>query len=1482
MSLKKIWIPLFILFFSPFIIFSQTITSKPTGGSWNDANTWVGGVVPNQNNDVIIKGVVSATENATCKNITVTDTLQAISWPAAKLIVTGDIVNNGLIRDYESYYWNNLFIYVAGSITNNGIFRNVNTCFNSITEHRLSQGAGKTFETLFTAVDTLGSYKALSSLSFKKSFNLKGASLNMQNYSLTLETAGNIYNGSVINTGDLIGKGGASISSITYKGNINLKSIVTISTDVTFEGTVIVADTLNVISWPPVQALTIKGDIINKGLISNYEGYYGQPLYVYISGNLTNNGIWRNSSTYFIGVNEHKISLGTGKIFETNFAAVDTLATFTAISPLYFKGSFNLKGGSLNMQLNSLTLEASGNIFNGFVTNTKDLTGKAGAALSSITYKGNLNLKSIVTVSTDVTFEGTVTITDTLTVISWPLVPALTIKGDITNNGLVCNYEGYYGKPLYVYLSGNITNNGIWRNTKTYFTGVNEHKISLGTGKIFETNLAAVDTLGKYIAISPLYFKGSFELKGATLNMQSNSLTLYGNGNISDGLVTNTGDLIGKGNAALSNITYNGNINIKGIIIISSNVNFIGNVTITDTLQAIEYPEVPVFSINGDVVNNGLIRNYEGYYGKALNLYATGDFVNNGILRNSNNYLSGTLINNGSINNNIYSSGDITNYGKWESGNVYFTGSGQRTILGNGISAQIHSKGEKVIFVGENYLPNLVIDSKSVCSSSSGSNIYVPDNTIDENLDNGGSITIKKKFSTATDYSFFKSRIKVLSNNSIDSVIVSSYGKQVPQSFANAVRCYWRIATFSKTSFQSFSSLTLLYDHTLLGNNSESGLQVYNSQDSGKTWVQVSTSLNTTRDITNNSITLTDAPAKGDYLLSSSADPVSVRPSIVTAVIGRTGIRIGVPSRLTIHFVNNSDLIAEDFIIAINTGSKVHVHSVEIPLSDDSKLVLPKDSLFYDNSEDTSAFFYVLKMAPREERTFDINVVGDQPTGKYLSANKILFEPVTITAAAIITWTAWKAGTYVVTKSIDYLGDKAVENIKMTSDEQKRYDDMVKGGIPTELEKQPGSAKVFAGKFVGGQITKKLLTLAPAGESAFNIAATTTQNIKKVAPSLRQRIFNWLYKESGLYGVEETQNGNTYQPAVSTATQKKGQLVRSWDPNEKVGPEGFGDKKFITSAGKMMYQILFENKKEATAAAYKIVIIDTLKPEFNPETVEFGKTSHDAAQYKWKKTRTGNILKWEIEGIELPPNVNPPEGEGWVAFTVSPLNSISSGTELKNSATITFDANPPITTNTYLNILDFKAPTTQMKPLTQKFKGKNLVIKWQSTDDINGSGVESVTLYASIDGGAYNVFGTTNEDSLQVTLATGVHKYSFYALGKDYIGNVESIRPAIIGTESTNGIEQIENKPAKYSLSQNYPNPFNPVTTIEFSIPKTDNVTIKIYNVLGQEIKTLINGKMDAGTYKAEWQANNNSSGIYFYQMKAGDFSSTKKLILLK
>lgn len=135
-------------------------------------------------------------------------------------------------------------------------------------------------------------------------------------------------------------------------------------------------------------------------------------------------------------------------------------------------------------------------------------------------------------------------------------------------------------------------------------------------------------------------------------------------------------------------------------------------------------------------------------------------------------------------------------------------------------------------------------------------------------------------------------------------------------------------------------------------------------------------------------------------------------------------------------------------------------------------------------------------------------------------------------------------------------------------------------------------------------------------------------------------------------------------------------------------------------------------------------------------------------------------------------------------------------------------------------------------------------------------------------------------NSLFLRVYTWIHNQSGYVTGKRVVlRNVE-----VTGTTepSTSVALAGIGVPAKFSVEQNFPNPFNPTTNIRFEIPKASNVTVKVFNLLGQEVALVFSGQKEAGSYTLPFQAGHLSSGAYIYKVEAGDFVGIKRMILLK
>ena len=113
-------------------------------------------------------------------------------------------------------------------------------------------------------------------------------------------------------------------------------------------------------------------------------------------------------------------------------------------------------------------------------------------------------------------------------------------------------------------------------------------------------------------------------------------------------------------------------------------------------------------------------------------------------------------------------------------------------------------------------------------------------------------------------------------------------------------------------------------------------------------------------------------------------------------------------------------------------------------------------------------------------------------------------------------------------------------------------------------------------------------------------------------------------------------------------------------------------------------------------------------------------------------------------------------------------------------------------------------------------------------------------------------------------------------------GSAQSNRPNVCIVTTTGAGNNTSLIPTRFELSQNYPNPFNPTTKINFAIPKQGLVTMKIYDVLGREVRTLVNEVKQAGNYTVDFNASEFASGVYFYKLTSGDFSDIKRMILVK
>ena len=198
--------------------------------------------------------------------------------------------------------------------------------------------------------------------------------------------------------------------------------------------------------------------------------------------------------------------------------------------------------------------------------------------------------------------------------------------------------------------------------------------------------------------------------------------------------------------------------------------------------------------------------------------------------------------------------------------------------------------------------------------------------------------------------------------------------------------------------------------------------------------------------------------------------------------------------------------------------------------------------------------------------------------------------------------------------------------------------------------------------------------------------------------------------------------------------------------------------------------------------------------------------------------------------------------------------------------------------NKILEFFEVVVPV-ELTSFTVQAKEENIILNWSTATELNNSGFDIERSQDSkefVKLGFVEGHGTTSQPQGYTFVDNNVTAKTKYYYRLKQVDNDGSFEYSETIKIDYSGI------PDNYSLSQNYPNPFNISTIIKYSIPEEKLVTIKIYNALGEEVRTLTNEIKQPGRYSINYDARSLSSGLYFYRLVAGDFVETKKMLLLK
>jgi hypothetical protein len=299
---------------------------------------------------------------------------------------------------------------------------------------------------------------------------------------------------------------------------------------------------------------------------------------------------------------------------------------------------------------------------------------------------------------------------------------------------------------------------------------------------------------------------------------------------------------------------------------------------------------------------------------------------------------------------------------------------------------------------------------------------------------------------------------------------------------------------------------------------------------------------------------------------------------------------------------------------------------------------------------------------------------------------------------------------------------------------------------------------------------------------------------------------------------------------------KRVDQVNSIDPNDIQGPAGFGSSHWVAADQPLAYTVHFENAAGATAPAQSVVVTLPLDPNLDPSTFTLGNlgfgstqvsvpagsqsfqtsvstTNPDGSPLRVDVTAglngTTGVATWTLQAIDpttgqppanpldgfLPPDNAAHAGEGFLTYSAKPRAGRTSGTTVNGRASIVFDANTAMPTNTAANTLDSGAPTSSVTALPASEAAPNFAVAWSGADDAGGSGVATYDVYASVDGGPFTPWLTgTTQTSATFSGARG-HTYGFYSVATDNVGHRQATPTAAQATTSVAGVLSVTLNP---------------------------------------------------------------------------------------
>jgi cytoskeletal protein CcmA (bactofilin family) len=1353
---------------------------------------------------------------------TLLDTLHNDIYSTTTLVIQGKMFNEGyLITHPASGY--RLSVDIWGDIENAGVWAPLNTTLKANTDQKISQASGKKFLGSFAKGDSLGLVVLASDVVFENnSFELANATIKTNGY--LLQTNNYTLKNGKIQSNERILLNNTILSNITFTGTYKLDGKIKIQNGIVFKGHSTLLDTLHNDTYFTT-TLDVQGIMINEGYLITHPAS-GYRLSVNIWDNLENKGVWAPLNTTLKANTDQKISQSSGKKFLGSFAKGDSLGLVVLASDVVFENnSFELAKATIKtngylLQTNNYTL-SNGNILCNdslFFNDTK---------LSGINIKGNFVLKGKIKIQNNNTFEGNVTLADSL-FNDYYYSSTLKITGNLINEGYLLNHPGS-GYRLSLRINGNIVNNKILSINAIYLNGSNERNIGGQNPNGIQTTFYVED---------PIVLTGTNTLPN--LNFTSNP----GAG------CTVKKDAI---------LILHGKTN-------SSRIKNYGRVSISHDLNNTWTTIYDFYHASASVVGNpGIQKLTVDHYGFQQHPTATGTVNTWWRLRSS------PVLENDSLNwLRLYYSDESLN------------GNNEDSIM------IFHSRNSGLTWrrIRTNY-------------------------TLDKN---NKYVSIPKAPSSGH-YLLTSSALGVTSFMPMVETAEPRYGGN-----SGRLTMYLFGAGFKPASMvklKGTGGLEILADTTYLTDGiGESMLSQFNLKNYpiGVYDVVVETPGEMSIEL----------PGYFTIMPGERSDPWS-------SLAGRDRFLLNRWSTFNLSYGNtaNTDALGNILVFVINDlpGLEVEFPDVNIILPTTliemgSDFTRFRDALdIYYVSDSLSGFenqpmriypFYIPYIAAGSSKSVRVRVKVEgqgslkmdswllDPLYEVIDYNLKSAEPMPsevracITAAAMKAWYGGALG----------LGASVIPGLACWSVIDKTIDPI--GYItPDELkpeEKQTWGSWLWKGVSIMGSAVQ-------CGASFVPVVGT--------AVSLGIGLVNMTIDMKDGYDATE---GCWRKFRKKSQSKLNSAGVSSFDPNEKAGPQGYTKDRYISREGKLNYTIFFENLKTAGASALEVFITDTLditKFDFNTfsfHTIAFADTSLKIQDYAKEfkilvdlypekdillqvhgklDTLTG-IVKWSFHSLDrltmeltedpdggfLPPNTTSPQGEGHVTFSCELKNTVQHGDMISNKASIVFDLNAPIITNTYINHIDDKVPFSMVAPLALVQEDSIFTVSWSGSD--MGSQIANYNIFVSVNDSAYVLWKVANRAGDAGFIGKNGYNYKFFSVATDSIGFAEKIKtgPEAVTTVSLNtGLSNID---SENDLIQVYPNPAEKWCNVSMQFTKPTEVEISIIDMVGRTHKRIEKIFVPSGIHHEKIDLIGFNDGIYLVKVAYEDKMLYRKLTVKK